>query len=187
MQLLNEIGEWIYSIVIALALALFINIFLFQPSLVVGQSMDPTLHDGQRIFLSKLSHTLGRMPDYGEIVTIDSRVFRERGWRDDLTDPLLNWLNVLTGKQPAHTVWVKRIIGEPGDVLEFRQGQIYRNGTLLDEPYIKEPMHNLPDRQIKIPDDHVFVLGDNRNNSSDSRIIGSIPRSHILGTMIFGI
>lgn len=187
MNLLTELGDWLYSILVALALALFINIFLFQPSLVVGQSMEPTLHDGQRIFLSKLSHTLGKLPDYGDIVTIDSRVLRERDWQDDMTDPLMNWINLLTGRQPSHTVWVKRVIGKPGDTLEFKQGQLYRNGTLLDELYIKEPMRNVADKKITIPDDQLFVLGDNRNNSSDSRVIGPIPRSHVLGTMVFGL
>lgn len=187
MRILSEIGEWIYSIVIAFALALVINVFLFQPSLVVGQSMDPTLHDGQRIFLSKLGHTFGKMPNYGDIVIIDSRVLRERSWQDDVTDPLVNWVNVLTGRQPSHSVWVKRIIGKAGDVLEFKDGQLYRNGTLLEEPYTKEPMRNVPNKRIEIPTDHVFVMGDNRNNSSDSRVIGSVPRDHVLGVMVFGL
>ncbi len=187
MRLVQEIGEWIYSLVISFAIALFINIFIFQPSLVLGQSMAPTLHDNQRIFLSKISHTFGKVPDYGDIVTIDSRVSRERSWRDDVADPLANWVTVLTGKQPSHETWVKRVIGKPGDVLEFKDGKVYRNGAVLQETYIKEPMEYTSNKPVEVPSGHIFVLGDNRNNSSDSRIIGSVPYDHVLGVMLFGI
>lgn len=186
-RILEELGEWIYSLVVAFAAALLINIFVFQPSLVMGPSMEPTLHEGERIFLSKISLTLGKLPDYGEIVIIDSRVLRERTWQDKLTEPMNNWITILTGRQPGHEVWVKRVIGRPGDVLEFRDGFVIRNGQPLQEFYTKEKMKYETNKKVEVPAGHVFVMGDNRNNSSDSRMIGSIPASHIMGIMFFGL
>ncbi|MNJ75537.1 Signal peptidase I S [compost metagenome] len=77
--------------------------------------------------------------------------------------------------------YVKRVIGLPGDTIEVKGGELYRNGTLLDEPYIKEAMLNNYEQVWEIPEDHVFVMGDNRNNSNDSRSIGPVPQDHIMG------
>lgn len=185
MKIVNEIYDWISSIVIAFALALFINIFVFQPTEVVGSSMQPTLENHNYIIISKLSHTLRSIPDYNDIVIIDSRTTRERTWKDDFTEPLLTYLSVIkkSAMQP-HDIWVKRVIGRPGDEIEFKAGKVYRNGTLLNETYIKEAMTTTADKKIKIPENHVFVMGDNRNNSMDSRFIGPIPVDHVLGNMI---
>lgn len=185
MKLLKEIGDWLYTMIISCTLALCITVFLFQPTTVLGQSMEPTLRDGQYVFLSKISHTLGRLPAYGDIVVLDSRVERERDLKDDLTDPVTNIMRMLQGKLPGHNIWVKRVIGLPGDEIEFKDGKTYRNGMLLHEPYTKEPVNHNAERRFIIPANHVFVLGDNRNNSSDSRFIGSIPARNILGVMMF--
>lgn len=184
LKIANEVGEWVYSFIVACALALVINVFLFQPTTVMGQSMEPTLRDGQYIFLSKLSHTFKRLPDYGDIVVIDSRVGRERTWRDDLTDPVVNVATFVKGAPPSHNMWVKRVVGLPGDRLEFKNGHLFRNGTPLDESYTKEPMQYQTDKVTTVPAGHVFVMGDNRNNSSDSRYIGSVPLDHVMGTML---
>ena len=69
----------------------------------------------------------------------------------------------------------------PGDVLEFKEGQLLINGQPVAEPYIKEPMKWFPDRSMVVPEGHVFVMGDNRNESYDSRNMGFIPLSHIMG------
>jgi len=87
----------------------------------------------------------------------------------------------------SHDVWVKRIIGKPGDTITFQDGKVIRNGQLLNETYTKEDMRFYPDKKIVVPADHVYVLGDNRNNSSDSRFIGSIPLNHVLGTVVHKI
>ncbi|MPN31670.1 Signal peptidase I V [bioreactor metagenome] len=103
-----------------------------------------------------------------------------------MSAPLVTYLSSLgLMDKPEHDVWVKRVIGKPGDVLEFKNQKVYRNGLLLNEPYIKEPMNATADMKITIPANHVFVLGDNRNNSSDSRYIGPVKFDHILGTMVY--
>lgn len=186
MKLLNEIYDWTVSLSTAFVIALFINILVFQPTKVVGNSMQPTLQDSNYIIISKISHTFKTEPNYNDIVIIDSRVTRDRTWQDDLSAPIVTYLSALgLASAPDHDVWVKRIIGKPGDILEFKNHRVYRNGLALDEPYIKEAMNYTSDMSITVPPEHVFVLGDNRNNSSDSRYIGPVKFDHILGTMIY--
>jgi signal peptidase I len=140
--------------------------------------MDPTLHDNQRVFVSKLSHTFSYFPDYGDIVIIDSRVDRDRSFKDDVLD---NPIFQLLLNRSNHNFYIKRVIGKPGDVLELKDHRVYRNGVPLDEPYLNEVMSESADEQWVVPDDHIFVMGDNRNNSQDSRVIGFIPLDHVLG------
>ncbi len=178
MKLFRKIRSWVGSLAIAYVLSLLIGIFLLQPYRVDGHSMDPTLSDNQRLFVSKLSHTFSYLPDYGDIVIIDSRVNRDRSFMDDvLENPLIQLLT----RDDDRIYYVKRVIGKPGDVLELSDGQLYRNGERLDEPYIKEEMNAFVGGLWKVPDGHVFVMGDNRNHSDDSRSIGYIPLNHVLG------
>lgn len=188
MKIFKEISDWVYSIVIAFLVALVINAFLFQPTKVQGGSMEPTLQNDNYLLVSKISHTLRQIPDYEDIVIIDSRVKRARTFKDDLADPMHTYLAVTRiSTEPDRHIWVKRIIGKPGDVLEFKNNKVYRNDTALDEPYLKETMRYTSSKRIIIPDDCVFVMGDNRNNSNDSRVIGAVPVNHVLGKVIFKI
>lgn len=184
MKLIKEIADWTYSLVIALALAIVINAFVFQPTRVVGSSMEPNLHNNDYVFVSKLSHTFVGTPDYNDIVIIDSRVFRERSVKDDLADPVSTYLSVAKLAEVDNHIWIKRVIGKPGDTIEIKDGQLYRNGTLIEESYIREPMHVAAPKKVTIPSGQVYVLGDNRNNSSDSRYIGPVPISHVLGKVV---
>lgn len=184
MKLLKEVADWAYSLAVALALAIVINAFVFQPTRVVGSSMEPNLHNNDYVFVSKLSHTFASVPEYGDIVIIDSRIFRDRSIKDDITDPVSTYLSVLKLTEIDNHIWIKRVIGKPGDTIEIKDGKIYRNGSLLDEPYIKEAMKPAPPKKVTIPANQVYVLGDNRNNSSDSRYIGPVPISHVLGKVV---
>lgn len=186
MKIINELFDWIGSIAFALALAIIINAFVLQPTRVSGPSMMPTLQDQDYLFISKLSHTLNQLPEYGDIVVIDSRVYRDRSVKDDLTQPLTTYLNAYKPLAEAdHSVWIKRVIGKPGDVLEFKAGKVFRNGEALNESYTNGPMLYTSDAKVVIPENHVFVMGDNRNNSSDSRYIGPVPVDHVLGKMVY--
>ncbi|WP_039793592.1 signal peptidase I [Paenibacillus elgii] len=176
--LIKEIWAWVRSIAAAFALTLVIGIFVFQPTNVLGHSMDPTLHNEQRIYVSKLSHTFRYAPKYGDIVIIDSRVERERTLKDDVLEhPLLKFIR---GSEDPN-MYVKRVIGKPGDVLELKNNNVYRNGEPLEEPYLNEPMQVLGEHKWTVPEGHIFVMGDNRNHSKDSREIGFIPLDHVLG------
>ncbi|AWB46934.1 signal peptidase I [Paenibacillus sp. CAA11] len=183
MKVWKELRGWLLSIGIAFVLSLFIGIFVIQPYKVDGHSMDPTLHDKQRIYAEKWSHALGNLPDYGDIVIIDSRVDRSRNFWDDVVEHPL--ISLFTGDSKQEIFYVKRVIGKPGDTIEIKNGNVYRNGEELVEPYIKEKMEVTPDQKWTVPEDHIFVMGDNRNNSKDSRMIGFIPLDHVMGIKEF--
>ncbi|MBP1156563.1 MULTISPECIES: signal peptidase I [unclassified Paenibacillus] len=179
--IIKEIWAWVRSLAAAFVLTILIGLFVFQPTKVLGHSMDPTLHNEQRIYVSKLSHTFGYEPDYSDIVIIDSRVDRLRSFKDDVLEHPL--LRLLRGDNDP-SMYVKRVIGKSGDVLELKNSKLYRNGEQLDEPYLNETMELTADQKWTVPEGHVFVMGDNRNHSKDSRDIGFIPDSHILGIKI---
>ncbi|WP_047152107.1 signal peptidase I [Aneurinibacillus tyrosinisolvens] len=182
MGAIKEVVSWVRAMAIVACISILVGVFLFQPSKVLGYSMQPTLKDEQRIYVSKLTHTLHLEPHYGDIVIIDSRVNRERTLKDDFLDnPLIS----LITNQYSDEMWIKRVIGKPGDILQFKDNKVYRNGAALTEPYIKETMEYVSAERVVVPKDAVFVMGDNRNNSSDSRYIGCVPLDHVLGTKLF--
>lgn len=186
MKVLKEVLSWAGTIAIAVVIAILINLFIFQTYSVIGSSMEPTLHQGDIAVASKVFRTLNKLPDYGDIVIIDSRIERKHSIIDDLLDTFRsNVIAIKLFKSQNHDYWVKRVIGKPGDVLEIRDGLVYRNDQLLDEPYIKERIHIYSNDRIVVPENHIYVLGDNRNHSSDSRVIGPIPMSNVVGKMKF--
>ena len=182
---MHEVLDWLYSIVVALILAMIIHIFIFVPTRVSGESMYPSLQNGQYLIVSKIGHVLHKDVNYKDIVIIDSRVQRERTWADDVLEPLDNYLSIFSHNSQQHNILVKRVIGKSGDELAFHDGYVYRNGEKLEEAYIKEPMEFSMDGTYVVPEGMVFVMGDNRNHSSDSRFIGAVPLDHVLGTVAF--
>jgi signal peptidase I len=182
LNVVKQIWSWFGSIAISFVLVVFLGVFVFQSTRVSGHSMDPTLHDSQRVYVSKLSHTFHYEPNYEDIVIIDSRVEMKRTFKNDLLDSPL--LSLFVRGDDKH-VWIKRVIGKPGDQLELKDNQMYRNGELLNETYINEEMRANGNKKWTVPADHIFVMGDNRNNSMDSRVIGFIPIDHVLGKKLF--
>lgn len=184
MKQIKEAANWVLSIACAMILAVLLNAFVFQPTEVLGSSMEPTLHNGEMVFLSKLTHTLNLDLDYGDIVVIDSRIKQNRSWKNDILESPLVQLIFKDKKNLKSSFWIKRVIGKPGDILEIRDGRVFRNGEALDEPYLKEPMNTWGQKYVIQPGE-VFLMGDNRNNSQDSRVIGPVPIDHVLGKMMF--
>lgn len=187
MKIINEILSWIGTILFSVIIALLIIIFLFQPTMVNGPSMQNTLQNGDKIVINKTQNIFHKKPNYKDIVIIDSRVDRKRTFLDNVTDPLkYNLIAMkLTGNQDE-IFWVKRVIGRPGDVLEFKDNKVIRNGEVLDEPYIKEQSYQYEElEKVTVPDNAFFVMGDNRRDSKDSRIIGCVPFDHVIGKFAF--
>lgn len=152
----EEVKDWIISILIAVVLAFFIRYFIVELYMVEGPSMRPTLVSGERLVVNKFLYRF-KAPERGEVV-----VFRYP--RDPSRD------------------FIKRVIGVPGDTIEIQDGQVFRNGQLLDEPYILERTRgSYP--AAKVPEGHIFAMGDNRNNSEDSRFkgVGFVPYELIKG------
>ncbi len=159
----KELLEFIRDLIIIFVLAMFLRTFVFENTRVLGPSMEPTLHDGDLIIVNKLEYYFTD-PERGEII-----VFPYKG------DP---------SKQ-----YIKRIIALPGEVIDIREGKVYINGELYEEEYILEEMQLRGDIDFPyaIPADTYFVMGDNRNNSSDSRYqdVGTIEKDKIIGHAVF--
>lgn len=150
----RETVELAQSLVMGVALALILQIFI-QPTIVYGESMEPSLHDQERVIVDKVSYRIG-LPARGDIV-----IFPVEG------EPL-----------PL----IKRVIGLPGDTVEVRAGQVLVNGVALREPYVSGPTAGDMAR-VHVPEDTVFVMGDNRapGGSLDSRRLGPIPLNKLTG------
>lgn len=151
--------EWLESIIVAIVIAIIIKAFVFETVLVDGHSMLPTLRDRDRLAVVKIGYLFDG-PGYGDVV-----VFRYPA------DPSL--------------IFIKRVIALEGDRVEIKNHRVYVNGTRLDEPYINEkPIMDYP--EAVVPPNTVFVLGDNRNDSRDSRYpdVGFIPIRNIRGQAV---
>lgn len=149
---LTALREWSIAIVSALLIAVVIRLFLFSPYEVHGTSMAPTLNGDELLVVNKWIYNI-KEPGYGDVI-----VFHTEEQRD----------------------FIKRIVGLPGDKISIANGQLFRNEELVKESYIQEEMvGELEDTTV--PDGHVFVLGDNRNNSKDSRVIGSVNMRDVVG------
>ncbi|OEH84274.1 signal peptidase I [Desulfuribacillus stibiiarsenatis] len=188
-----EIGYWIRTTLVVFACSLLITVFVLQPYEVNGSSMEPTFigedphnkeQEGDRVFIFKTPYLLGSEPKYGDMVVIDSGFSEKRTIIKRLKDsPLIRMIDK-TKQDSDSKYWIKRVIGEAGDTLEFIDGYIYRNGVPLAEPYIIDQMV-FPFEPVEVPEGHVFLMGDNRNNSYDSRQVGPIPTDHVVGKVSF--
>jgi signal peptidase I len=151
--------EWVVLVIGALLIALLIKTFLFQAFYIPSASMDPTLKVHDRVLVNKLSYHLHSV-HRGDVVVFKAPPEERTAQIKDL---------------------VKRVIGLPGDTIEARDGHIYINDHLLNEPYL--PKGTISDDLPKqvIPANSYFMMGDNRTESSDSRVFGPIKRSTIIG------
>lgn len=154
--------EWLGVMVVAVVVALLIQTFLVQAFRIPSESMEPTLQDGDRVLVNKLSYR-GGVPNRGDVIVFHRPATfpAQAGEPEDL---------------------IKRVIGLPGDTLVTLNGQLYVNNRELIEPYLHEgATTSMIETPIVIPDGEVFLLGDNRNNSTDSRMFGSVPVDSIVG------
>ena len=160
----DELFDWAQNIAIILTVVGLVFIFAFRIIGVEGESMVPTLHDQDWMVISKLFYE----PKQGDIVVLTKKEFME---------------------QPI----VKRIIATEGQLVDinFETGEVTVDGQVLDEPYIAEKTHRQFDMQFpaRVPENCVFVMGDNRNRSSDSRVskLGMVNEQYILGKLLIRI
>ena len=163
-DLKKEIFEWVKIIIAAAAIAFFLNTFIIANSTVPSGSMETTIMTGDRIIGSRLAYKLGGDPERGDIVIFDHE----------------------TGPGNEETRLVKRVIGLPGETVEIRDNQLYIDGTLQDEPYLREAMES-DDYHFEVPEDCYLMLGDNRNYSADARYWPDpyVPEKKILAKVLF--
>ena len=163
----SESLKLLRDIVLIIAVFILLGVFVAQPVVVEGTSMLPELHDGERLLVNKLVYYKFKNVSWGHI---------ERG------DVIVFWYP----KDPEKS-YVKRVIGLPGEMVEVSDGKVLINGTELAETYLDtEHNQSLPSFPPKRVDEHFyFVMGDNRDNSSDSRYWGLVPEKYIYGKAFF--
>lgn len=157
----NEWLEWAKAIIIAVLIAFFLKTFIFATSIVDGESMDPTLQDGERVIFNKIIYILDE-PERGDIVIIEK----------------------------PHKNYVKRVIGLPGETIEINDGHLYINGNRYDQTFLSESAQRQSGNYgpEKVPEGSYFVMGDNRAISKDSRNgLGYIEEDEIIGRSEFVI
>ena len=156
----KTIFEFAKTIIIALIIALVITTFI-KPTLVKGYSMYPTIEPYNYLIVNKLPYIAGE-PSHGDIVVLKAHIYSDNGEEKDL---------------------IKRIIGVAGDVIEVKDGIVYRNGEALKEDYIYGGVTPGDMAPFTVDDGYIFVMGDNRPNNMDSRDpgIGEISVADVLG------
>lgn len=152
----QEIKEWVYTIVIAVVLVIVIRTFLLDTRIVPTTSMVPTIIPGDRLFVEKVTHQFIGV-ERGDIIVFEPPP--SSGLEDDL---------------------IKRLIALPGDTVEIKDGKIYINDILQEEPYLAEPIEYTYEKTV-VPPGKIFVLGDNRNRSYDSHEWGFADLNSIEG------
>jgi signal peptidase I len=172
--------EWVVLIAIALGIALLIKSFLFQAFYIPSESMKPTLNVGDRVLVNKLSYDLHDV-NRGDIVVFEAPPRAQSGGIEDL---------------------VKRVIGRPGETVTFRDGQVFIDDRPLNEPYLEDGVTTTPSGETippgcgapangepgcVVPPGTVFMMGDNREASKDSRVFGPIEQDTIVGRVFVRI
>ena len=195
----KEIFEWIVCILIALIMVVLIKAFVGFPTVVSGASMDSTLKDKQRLWVSRIGIEMHKYPKRGDIITFEAPsttyVTKASYNPDDVTAEYKNDSKGIGEKIKSsidifgETSFIKRVIGLPGDYVEIKNKSVYLNGQELEEKYLDAG--TVTDSaegfflDVVVPDGYVYVLGDNREVSGDSRRFGCIPIDKIEGQAVF--
>lgn len=163
----KELWDWIKTFAVAFAVVVLIRLFLFDNYVVLGVSMEPNFHNNERVIVNKIIYDI-RSPERGEVIILHA---------------------------PSGEDYIKRVIGLPGESIRIQGDAVYINGEQIEESYIAEEIERSKAQgtsynkgiypadgsEVVVPEGHVFVLGDNRPRSSDSREIGFIPFEEIVG------
>ncbi len=156
----NRMRTWLRDLLISVVVSFFIITFLYQPVKVEGTSMAPQLHDQDRLFINKFAYNFEKIE------------------RDDVV--------VFYYPRDTQKSYIKRVIGLPGDTVRIVDGQVYVNGTMVDEPYVPARYRDVRSMdEFKVPAGEYFVMGDHRSISSDSRDFGPVARNLIYGKAAF--
>ena len=164
--------------IVALAVAIVLKTFVVQAFFIPSGSMEPTLEPGDRVLVQKVVYG----PDRGDIIVFSDPQGRpgpDRG----IVGGFVHWLSSTLGiERPEHEDFIKRVIGLPGETVELRDGRLFVEGALIHEPYLKGAVDTRDYGPVRVPKGSLFVLGDNRLNSNDSRFgLGFVPVDKVVG------
>ena len=200
--ILRETIEWLICIILAVIGLFFIRYYIGTSTIVKQTSMSTTLLPDERLLLNRLSRTMKKRPERGDIVTFEAPSVT-RVDKEDYKNPvatynyepqgLLNRFSyyVLESKKISY---IKRVIGLPGEYIEIKNGNVYIDGKRLEEDYLQDGVatdmvqgntNEVFFTDFTVPENCVFVMGDNRTGSIDSRSFGCIPLEKIEGTVVF--
>lgn len=185
---MKDILEWICCIAIAVICAVLIRYYVGTPTIVDGESMYPTLVQDERLLVNRLGRTTKTLPQRGEIITIEEpRKTRYSANEINQSSPIaiyekkdgLNWF-IYNFLEIGKRSYIKRVIALPGEYVEIREGKVYINGEELQEEHLPtntktEITSEVGFDNLIVPENCVFVMGDNRAHSADSRNFGCIP------------
>lgn len=152
-----DLGKWVIAVLIIFIL---INSFWVSIFVVDGQSMETSLHDGEVVLMSKSFYRGDQKPERGDAVVVQ--------YPGD----------------PDNKKYVKRVIGMPGETIQIAKGKVYLNGKVLREAYLENGVDTMPPGKWTIEDGQYFLMGDNRNNSNDSRFFGPVEQRFFVGKAI---
>lgn len=188
----KDIIEWLICILIAVIIAILFRYYIGTPTIVQQPSMYPTLQENQRLWLNRWTRTTKKMPEKGDIITFEApstTTLREDEIQESViaryeNEPEGMWdsflYNVL---EMGKMSYIKRVIGLPGDHIEIKDGKVYINGEKIEENYLQPGVITDNGRghcvELTVPENTVFVMGDNRSQSTDSRAFGCIPLEKI--------
>lgn len=181
---LGAIVELVAIVAFAIGLALLIQAFIVKPYVIPSGSMIPTLEKGQRVLVERVSYHFSD-PDIGDIVVFHPPVgAQSERCGDDGVPPPSGEVCIDTATEHEDDNFIKRVVAGPGDTLRIERGHAIVNGEQIDDSFT-EPCGagsrcNFP-KEVVIPDDHYFMMGDNRGSSDDSRFWGPVPREWIIG------
>jgi len=154
--------EGLKTLGLSVVLAFGIRTFIAEARYIPSSSMEPTLQINDRLIIDKLSYDFSP-PKRGDVIVFNPTPnLKQQNFKD---------------------AFIKRVIGLPGETVEIKNGQVYVDGSALNEPYIAAPAKQW--NPVVVPPDSYLVLGDNRNNSFDSRYWGFVPRNSIIGRAVF--
>ena len=189
----KNVIEWVLCAIVAVILALLFRHFIGTPTLVQQTSMKPTLMPGERLILNRWVATVDGELKRGDIITFEAPTnSNTSALNADLNNPVaeysynptnwwekFNYYFLENGKKS----YIKRVIGLPGEHVEIKDGKVYINGEELAEDYLPEGTETTPVSgayiDIVVPDGYLYVLGDNRGGSTDSRRFGCIPKDRV--------
>ena len=192
-SILREVLDWVLCFVLAYIVYLNINYFIGYVAGVKQQSMYPTVIDGERVLVVRPWLTFSDL-EYGDIVTFEAPIehklyidtednlpIAQYEQYTGLTQFLYKFMNV------NKVNYIKRVIGVAGDHIEIKDGAVYRNGEKLDEPYIRTSVTSPQEEKysdVIVPEGTVYLMGDNRDSSLDSRSFGCVPLERVNGCVV---
>ena len=187
----KEILEWVYCIIIAVVLAVLFRYFIGTPTIVKQRSMYPTLVQDERLWLNRWGRTTKTLPQRGDIITFEEPLVTNFTSSEiDLQNPIAKYEEKTKMKwfiqnflEIGKRSYIKRVIGLPGEHVQIKDGKVFINEKELEEPYLQAgivtDILGVGFDDFIVPENCVFAMGDNRNNSTDCRAFGCIPLKEI--------